>query len=291
MRRHLSLFTTATRYDLIEHGRNRFAMLLVVFFIPTWVSLAYLTITDRATPFQLAATGERLAPAGNQLTQITGALNAVTLVTGFMMFAATFTGGRFDRRLAMVGYPRTQLVLAKAASLVLASALLAAYATAVMCIAWTPKQPHLLAAALFCAALTYGAIGVVLGSLLRREVEGMFALVMISVIDVALQNPMVSAGADNPLTQLLPTYGSVQAATAAGFSTTSVPAYFTLQLLWLAATALLSLSAFHHRTRNALPRPAHPPTALTTTPRDAAPLGTQGRHQPPTRMPHRAPRN
>ncbi|MGW0817986.1 hypothetical protein ACWD00_33025 [Streptomyces viridiviolaceus] len=49
---------------------------------------------------------------------------------------------------------------------------------------------------------------------------------------------MVSAGADNPLTRLLPTYGSVQAATAAGFSTTPVPAYLALQLLWFAATAL-----------------------------------------------------
>src|SRR3954465_4925364 len=109
MRRHLKLFLTATRYDLIEHGRNRFAMLLVVFFIPTWVGLVYLTIPDRAITFQLASTGERLAPAGNELTQITGAITAVTLVTGFMMFAATFTGGRFDRRLAMAGYPRTHL--------------------------------------------------------------------------------------------------------------------------------------------------------------------------------------
>ncbi|MER7195859.1 ABC transporter permease [Streptomyces flaveolus] len=261
MRTRLALFTTATRYDLIEHARNRFAMLLVVFFIPTWVGLVYLTIPDTAAPFQLAATGQQLAPAGNELTQITGALNAVTLVTGFMMFAATFAGGRFDRRLAMAGYPRIHLVLAKTASLLLASVLLAAYAAAAMSIAWTPKQPYLLAAALFCAALTYGALGVVFGSLLRREVEGMLALVMTSVIDVALQNPMVSSGADNPLTRLLPTYGSVQAATAAAFSSTPVPAYLAWQLLWFAAAALLSLLAFHHRTRNALPRPARPVTA------------------------------
>ncbi|MET8554763.1 ABC transporter permease [Streptomyces sp. NPDC004959] len=270
MRRRLKLFTTATRYDLIEHARNRFAMLLVVFFIPTWVSLVYLTIPGKAAPFRLVSTGERLAPAGNELTQITGALNAVTLVTGFMMFAATFTGGQFDRRLAMAGYPRAHLVLAKAASLVLASALLAAYATEAMCLAWTPRQPLLLAAALFCAALTYGALGVVFGSLLRREVEGMFALVMTSVIDVALQNPVVSSGADNPLTHLLPTYGSVQSATAAAFSTTSTPAYLALQLLWCAVATFLGLLAFHHRTRNALPRSSRHHRPSTADPRDAA---------------------
>jgi hypothetical protein len=253
MRRHLRLFTTAARYDLIEHARNRFAMLLVVFFIPTWISLVYLTIPDRAVSIRLASTGETVALAGSRLTQITGAINAVTLVTGFMMFAATFTGGRFDRRLAMAGYPRTHLILAKAASLALTSAVLAAYATAITCAAWAPEQPFLLAAALFGAALTYGALGVVFGSLLRREVEGMFAMVMTSVIDVGLQNPVLSSGADSSLTRFLPTYGTVQAATAAGFSPTPAPSYLALQAVWFTAAGLLGLLAFHHRTRDALP--------------------------------------
>jgi hypothetical protein len=69
-----------------------------------------------------------LSPAGNEITQITGVINTVTLITGFMMFAATFSGGRFDRRLVMADYPRVHLVLAKAASLALASVGVAAYA-------------------------------------------------------------------------------------------------------------------------------------------------------------------
>lgn len=250
MRRHLTLYTTATRYDLVEHARNRFAMLLVVLFVPAWITLVYLNIPDRSVPFRLDATGERLAPAGNLLTQITGAVNAVTLITGFMMFAATFSGGRFDRRLAMAGYPRIHLVAAKTTSLTLASAAVAAYATAVICAAWSPVQPLQLGAALFSAALTYGALGVIYGSVLRREVEGMFALIMTSVIDVAMQNPLASSGANSPFIRLLPSYGTVQAATAACFSTQRTPAYLLAQLLWFAAAALISLLTFHHRTRS-----------------------------------------
>ncbi|MEU8687493.1 ABC transporter permease [Streptomyces sp. NPDC048665] len=253
MKRHLALYTTATRYDLIEHARNTFAMLLVALYVPVWVTLAYLVIPDKLVPFQLNATGERLAPAGNLLTQITGALNAVTLITGFMMFAATFNSGRFDRRLALAGYPRTHLVLAKTTSLTLASAAVATYATAVICAAWSPKQPVQLAAALFGAALTYGALGVVYGSLLRREVEGMFLMIMTSVVDVALQNPMASSGANSPFIRLLPSYGAMQTATAAGFSTIATPAYLGVQLLWFTAAALVGLLTFHHRTRNTLP--------------------------------------
>lgn len=227
-------------------------MILVAVFLPVWVSLAHAVIPDKPVPFRLRATGQQLTPAGNELTQITGAINAVTLIAGFMMFAVTFTGGRFDRRLAMAGYPRTQLALAKTASLTLACAAVSTYATAVVCAVWSPRRPVLLALALFCGALTYGALGVVFGSLLRREVEGMFALVMTSMVDVALQNPMASSGADSTIVRFLPTYGTMQAATAASFTTRTVPGHLALQLLWFTATALLGLLAFHRRTRNAL---------------------------------------
>lgn len=140
MRFHLTRFAVATRFTLIEHGRNRFAMVLVILFVPVWASLAYLAMPDTPTRMRLRATGEALAPHGNELTAISGALNAVTLITGFMMFAATFSGSGFDRRLAMAGYPRAHLVLAKVTALALVSAAVAAYATAVICLAWTPAS-------------------------------------------------------------------------------------------------------------------------------------------------------
>ncbi|MET7457577.1 ABC transporter permease [Streptomyces sp. NPDC005574] len=253
MKTHLHLFVTAARFTVIEHARNRFAMVLIALFIPLWTTLAYLAMPATTAPLRLRATGELIAPPGNHLTAISGALNAVTLITGFMMFAATFNGAAFDRRLAMAGYPRTHLVLAKVTALALASAAVAGYATAVMRLTWTPRQPLLLTGALFCAALTYGVLGVAFGSMLRREVEGMFAIVMTSIIDLALQNPITSSGADSPITRYLPSYGAMQASTTAAFSATVVPRYLGLQLVWLTGLALACLLAFRHRTRTALP--------------------------------------
>jgi hypothetical protein len=259
VRDHLSRFAVATGFALVEHGRNRFAVVLVVLFVPVWTTLAYLAMPDTPAPMLLRATGEELEPPGNELTEISGALNAVTLITGFMMFAATFSGSGFDRRLAMAGYPRVHLVLAKVTALALVSAAVAAYATAITCLAWTPRQPLLLAAALFCAALTYGALGVAFGSLLRREVEGMFAIVMTSIIDLALQNPISSSGADSPIIRYLPCYGAMQAATAAGFSTVPVPGYLAVQLTWFGAAALIALAGFRRSTRSCLPAAARGP--------------------------------
>ncbi|WP_067668463.1 hypothetical protein [Nocardia miyunensis] len=249
------LFLIATRYGLIEHARNRFAMLLVAAFVPVLVTLARVAITGIEVPFRLRDTGLVVHANGNQLAQISAALMAVTLIVGFMMFAATFSSGVFDRRLSMAGYPRVALGMAKIACLVLASVVVSVYATAIICCYWSPRQPVLLAAALFGAAMTYGALGVALGALLHREVEGMFAIAMISCLDMAVQNPIASVGADSGLVRWLPSYGAMQASTAAGFSDTTPFAGFAVQLAWFAASTLLGLVAFHLRTRSAL-RPA-----------------------------------
>lgn len=246
------LFVIATRYGLVEHARNRFAMLLVAVFVPILITLVRVAVTDVEVPFRLRDTGLVLRADGNELAQISGALTAVSLIIGFMMFAATFSSGAFDRRLSMAGFPRVALALAKIACLLVASMVVCAYATAVICCYWAPRQPVVLAAALFCAALTYGALGVALGALLRREVEGMFAIAMISCIDLAVQNPIASAGADSEFVRWLPSYGAMQASTAAGFSDTTPLGGFAVQLAWFTACTLVGLVAFHLRTRSSL---------------------------------------
>ncbi len=62
VRFHLTRFALATGFTLTEHGRNRFAMVLVILFVPLWTTLAYLAMPDAPAPLQLHATGERLAP-------------------------------------------------------------------------------------------------------------------------------------------------------------------------------------------------------------------------------------
>jgi hypothetical protein len=109
-----------------------------------------------------------------------------------------------------------------------------------------------LAAAVLCAGLTYGAMGVALGSLLHKEVEGMFALGLISILDFILQNPLFSSGVDSPTIRTLPSYGAVQAAMAASFSTQRLLECLMWQLAVFAVAALFGILAFHRRTRNAL---------------------------------------
>ncbi|MGA6157165.1 hypothetical protein ACPEIC_27870 [Stenotrophomonas sp. NPDC087984] len=50
VRRDRTLFLTAARYALIEHLRNRFAMVLIALFIPVWTALAFWSVPISSSP-------------------------------------------------------------------------------------------------------------------------------------------------------------------------------------------------------------------------------------------------
>jgi hypothetical protein len=250
VKRWWSCYATATRFALIEQARNRLALVILVFFIPAWIALAYKVSTAAPVPFFLRTVGHPVNVPGTALAQITGGLQAIALLVGFMMFIATARSVPFDRRLVQAGYPRLALVLAKVSSLVLAAAAVAIYTTAWMQPYWRPQQLALLAASLLLGALIYGGIGIMLAAILRTELAGMFLLIMISFIDLGLQNPIANSTAGSPLLRVLPDFGAMQSAiTSVGLRL--VPwNYLALGLLWAVGTAATGILAFLLRTRS-----------------------------------------
>ncbi|MCC3767767.1 ABC transporter permease [Streptomyces sp. UNOC14_S4] len=245
-----SRLSAAVGFALLEHVRNRFALVLVLFYIPLWLTLEHWFVTSDPAAFLLRATGQRLTVNGGRLTMVSGAVNTVTLIVGFMMFMTTFKSLDFDRRLVLAGYPRLHLLVAKVAAMTLAAVLIAGYATAVVCFYWDPVRPALLAVGLFAAAVAYGGIGILLGSFLRSELAGMFVIIMVSLLDTMLQNPISNPAASKDGVYLLPEYGPTQVSVAAGF-TRSVPyAQLLLGPVWFAGAWLLAMAAFRLRTRD-----------------------------------------
>ncbi|MFI9385713.1 ABC transporter permease [Kutzneria sp. NPDC052558] len=242
-------YRTATGFELIEHARNRLAIVMVGVFIPVWITLIRFMMPENPLPFRYRGTGEQLHVNGQHLTFVSGGLNAATLIVGFLMFSVTHRSGPFDRRLVAAGYPRPHLLAAKVTALFASSVLVGVYATAMVCFYWRPEQLWLFGLGMFTSALTYGGIGIVLGTLLHGELEGMFAIIMISLIDVGLESPVVNAGSDNDLVRFLPMYGSMQAGVGAGFTRTVPWEQMAALPVWWASCALVGLVAFHVRTR------------------------------------------
>lgn len=243
-------FGTAVRFAVLEQVRNRLALVLVVFFIPVWLTLAYTVSARTPVPFFLRAADRTITVDGNIFIQLTGAMHSLALIIGFMMFLATSQSADFDRRLLRAGYPQLCLVLAKYATLLLTAAAVALYATVWIRVFWQPERLGLLAAALFVGSLIYGGAGVMLAAVLRSELAGMFLIIMVSFLDVGLQNPIANPAAGNPALRFLPTYGAMQSAATAARLNVVPWSYLALGLCWALAMAAIGMASFAVRNRH-----------------------------------------
>jgi ABC-2 type transport system permease protein len=244
----------ATRYEIAQHARNRVALALVVAFIPVWLTLVHVIIPAGPVSFYHNVTGRAVTLDADRLAMISGAMNAVTLIVGFMMFSAVRRSSDFDRRLVLAGYARSALLVAKLVALGLASAAVSLYATVVLVLFWAPDLLVPFYLSLTLSGLTYGGIGILLGVLFRTELAGMFLIIMISLVDVMVQNPIIAPSTRSGAVGLLPTYGAMQNAVGAAFTGDLSLGYFLLGLLWLAGAAVIGLVVFHRRTRDHIAR-------------------------------------
>ncbi|MFE9749395.1 hypothetical protein ACFYOT_31165 [Saccharothrix saharensis] len=240
----------AVGFDLVQHARNRLALALVVFFIPAWIGLVRAVLPDRPVVYHSEVAGRALSVRADELITISGAINAVTLIVGFMMFTAVRRSGDFDQRLVLAGYPKSALLVAKLVGLLLISVVVAVYATVVLTLHWDPERVWLVGFGLATSGLTYGGLGVVLGFALSTELSGMFVIIMVSLVEVMVQNPVTNPSADQSVVRFAPTYGAMQTGTTAGFTDRASWGYALLCLLWTAVFGAVAVAAFHRRTKD-----------------------------------------
>ena len=131
-------FMTATRYALTEQARNRFAIILLLVFVPIWDWLFGSVIASTPVAFKLQSTGALLLVNGRDVTVLTSGFNALTLVVAFMIFTAARGNAAFDRRLVLAGLPRPVAMAAKVTAIIVVAALVSLYAALVIEFFWHP---------------------------------------------------------------------------------------------------------------------------------------------------------
>lgn len=247
--RALQAYLTATHYALSELTRNRFAMGLLIVFVPVWYFLLGALFDNTPVAFKYAATGALLQVNSHNLTLLTAGLNAITLIVGFMLFAQARSSAAFDRRLILCGYRQATLLLAKLTGMVVISALVALYAALALLFFWRPPSLPLVWLGFFGDTLIYGALGLFIGSVVTSEVAGFFLVIMVSLLDTVFQNPVDNPLANKPMLRYFPSYGPTQVVVGGGF-THGVTGYgLGPTAVWFIALALLGLLCFWLRTR------------------------------------------
>jgi hypothetical protein len=245
----LAQYRTATRYTLLELARNRLAAGLLILFVPLWYYLLGVLIASGPVDFKFSATGAFLRVDSHNLTLLTAGFNTITLILAFLMFASTHASGPFDRRLVLCGYRQSTLMLAKLSALAVAAAAVSLYAVAVLAVAWRPAGLSLIWLSFFLAALIYGALGLLLGVLVRSELAGFFLIIMVSLLDTFFQNPVDNPAANKDFLKTFPSYGPMQLGVAGGFGHGFPTRELLLALAWFAGCAVVGLAIFWLRTR------------------------------------------
>ncbi|WP_371750487.1 ABC transporter permease [Streptomyces sp. NBC_01283] len=244
-----SRFSVAAHFALLEHARNRLGLCMIVGFIPLWLTLEQVVIPADAVTFVSRHHQPPLRIPGNDLTLVVAAVNTVTLIIGFMMFTVTYRGRHFDGRLVRSGFPHGRLFAGKMAALIVIAACTAGYTTAVMAMYLDLRSPWTVALGLLGAGLAYGGLGMTLASLLPGELEGMFAIIMVSLVDVGLQNPMFSPAAGRLLVTFLPAYGGMQTAVSGSFTPRIPVTDLLVELAWAGGLATAGLLFFWARAK------------------------------------------
>lgn len=241
-------YLTATRFTLLEQGRNRLAFGLLIIFVPIWYYLAVLIATNDLIDFKFRPTQTFLHVSALHISLLTLGLNAITLIVGFILFTSIRKNTLFDRRLVLSGYPQALLILAKLTTLVVVAALVSLYASGILFLYWHPANWWLVWVGFFCAALTYGGLGLLLGVLVTNELAGFFIIIMLSLIDNFIQNPVGNPVASQNIVLFFPAYAPTQIAVAGGFTSVVPGNYVFFSLAWLVAFSLLGLAIFYLKT-------------------------------------------
>jgi hypothetical protein len=244
-------FSTALRFSVRDQTRNRLAGLLLLLFVPAWYLLMDALASGETLDFKLYSSGEVLHVEGGHLTLITAGLNSLTMIAGFVVFDAVRKALAFDRRLVFAGFRQATLIGAKTLAVAVVALSIALYTAVAILFFWRPSPGGWCAvlAGFTVIALTYGALGLLLGVLVKRDLEGFFLIIMGALMDTFLQNPLGNPLANKPVLQWFPSFGPMQFAAGGAFGDTALWGHLGLGLLWAGSFAAVGLVIFRVRTR------------------------------------------
>lgn len=245
-----SAFLTTLRFALLEFARNRFAMGLLLVFVPLWDVMMGYTIPSGPVAFTLQSTGALLQVDGHNATILVSGFNAITLIVGFMVYASTRRNARFDRRLVLAGMPQSVVLAAKLTSIIIVTVLIGLYASLVLLLLWPGAAFGPIWLGYTLDALIYGAFGLLLGALVLNELAGFFLIIMVSLLDTYFQLPIDNPVANKPFLSYFPSFGPVQVAVSGGFGYGVPIGAVQVALEWFVALGALGFLIFWYRTRS-----------------------------------------
>jgi hypothetical protein len=247
---HLATGWLMTARELL---RSRIVLILLFLIPALFYAIVALTTTGRVITFKLASISEdtfvEVSERSESLIFIGTA--AVGLLASFLALSLVQKHAAVNRRLILCGYRPAELIVSKLGVLFCVIVLIGAYVAAMLPIFFRPERITLVALGFALGGYVYGCYGLLVGSIFRRELEGILFIVLLANIDAGwLQNPVFYAGAQNRgIVRSLPAYFPSQASMIAAFTQHSFVKPLIGSLIYGTVLLLVAMTIYFWRMR------------------------------------------
>jgi ABC-2 family transporter protein len=243
--------TAAVRMGWRDWRRNRVLWALLVIVPAVFILLADAITPDGTTRLALLEHGRRVTATFNPADIHAGTMTPIAIASlaalaGLFVAVDARSG---DQRLALAGLRTGVVLAARLAVIGLAGALATAVSLAAAATVFDARQWGVYAAANLLIAVTYGLLGVLLGSVFGR-VGGVFVAFLVPFLDLGIaQSPMLRAD-PAAWAVFLPGYGGMRILLDGGLTATfDQTRPLLVAALWLVGLTAATTVLFRHAMR------------------------------------------
>lgn len=235
----MSQFAIGTRARLAEFQRNPAALAMLVVLPPVVVETYGVALTSFPA---LPSLGGQPATVG----RLTGAVFAVAFLAGLVGLFQVVSVRAGDERLTLAGFSPRALLVGRLVALLAIAGVAATVALAAMVRMVAVAAPAVAFGTLLLAGLLYGLVGVVVGAVLPRELEGSLVLVFLADMDNAFASGLVAT--DSIIGEAFPLFHPHALLEAAVLEGTLATHHLLATLVWLLALLSAAVLAYGRAT-------------------------------------------
>jgi len=233
---------------LRELMRRKIVIILLILVPSVFYAVTYLTAGLMNIPFKLAAVGDEpiiMIPARHTALVFLG-LASAGLLAAFLSMNLIQRNIEVTRRLIICGYTSTELALSKLMVLFCIIIIIGFYVGSMLWIFFDPTHFFRVILGFILVGFVYGSYGLLVGALLKGELEGILVITLLANIDVGwLQNPIFYAGALNKtIIRALPAFYPSQTSIISAFTDHAVTKSVLWSLVYGGVLLMLSLLAY-----------------------------------------------
>ncbi|WP_053991647.1 hypothetical protein [Mangrovimonas sp. TPBH4] len=233
--------------------RQKIVMVLILVIPAFFLSIVELTTSDRLLPFQLASLKDdvfiNISEKG--ISIIFFAVASTGFLVSFLALNLIQKNNAVNRRLVICGYNPIELLTSFLLTLLFIIVLIAIYVGLLTNFFYSIDHLIRFIMGLILIGFVYGSYGLVIGSLIKAELEGILMVVLLVNIDVGwLQNPLFYAEAQNQMIiKFLPAYFPSQTAIITAVTDYSAAAATFNGILYGLVFLVFSMLIFFYKMR------------------------------------------